>query len=535
MSLADVWQNPILLRAQRQSARVRRTPWVVLSVLVALTLLVASIGGLAAESGDPASVGTGISATFFVSAAFFVMMIGAFLAGQSLSSEHQGRTWEMLLLTGMTPRRIVAGKFLSTVANVLFYLVALSPVAAVPFVFGGVSALEVLLGFGALVALACLAAAFGLAAASSAPQHGGVWSFGGMFLIFACASPFAGFGGPFLVQAIWPSLRIDSPNWWPAAVARAPIDLRYVLFAWLIPLAGVSLPSWLGIELTIAQVSEPGQDRFYSFKRALLVSVVIVGGLSCGTVLCATDADQVFSSLAFGLGLHALLAMTLMALAADDPYPYRRARHELSGRSTARRLLGPSLLRGSMLFLVAWMLSLMVLGAVGAAQLLGYGAAPYKIMRLVVTVGYAIPFVLFVAGYLVFLRTGGHTPAVSRLLTSVVALALTGAPWVLYAIVGGISHTSASSAWLALGAPSPVYIGVMLAALAPRLVGHDPFLLWVGLIMASTYLLLAMAFFFAAARRTRKAFAAELAYQAEVDRRLLEEDRSAHDGQAEDV
>ena len=165
MSVGNVWQNPILLRTQRQSARLQRTPWIVLTLVVALTLLVASVGGIAAESGDPAAVGTGVFAVFFSMASFFVTTIGAFLGGHALSSEHQGRTWEMLLLTGLTPRRIVTGKLVSALANVLFYLVALSPISAVAFLFGGVGAIEMLFGFVFLVALAALSVAFGLAVA----------------------------------------------------------------------------------------------------------------------------------------------------------------------------------------------------------------------------------------------------------------------------------------------------------------------------------------------------------------------------------
>ena len=524
MSVGNVWQNPILLRTQRQSARLQRTPWIVLTLVVALTLLVASVGGIAAESGDPAAVGTGVFAVFFSMASFFVTTIGAFLGGHALSSEHQGRTWEMLLLTGLTPRRIVTGKLVSALANVLFYLVALSPISAVAFLFGGVGAIEMLFGFVFLVALAALSVAFGLAVASAAPQHGSVWAVLSMVSLFVGLGPFFGWGGAALVQAMWPALRGDSPVWWPAAVTRAPIDLRYLLFVWAIPTSAFALPTWLGIELAVAQVSEPGQDRLYSFKRALLVATAITCAVSCATLVAASDQDRILASLVFAFGLHLLLAMALASLASDDLYPSRRARHDLRTASAGRRLLGPSVLRGSLLFLFGWMLSLLVVSAVGAYQLVQYSAPSYESAAILVSDLTIIPFVLFSTGLLVFLRSAGRAPMVARLLLAVVVLVLTGAPWVLYAIAGGISHHDSASL-LILGAPSPAYAIAMMSTLKNASGDDSQLILGGGMVMALVYLLAGLAFFAAAARRTRKTEDAELAYQNDVDRRLAEEDR----------
>lgn len=523
MSLADVWQNPILLRTQRQSARVRRTPWIILAILVVVTLLVAAIGGVAAETGDPAQVGTGIFGTFFSVASFCVMMVGAFLAGHGLSSEHQGRTWEMLLLTGMTPRRIVTGKFFSALANVLFYLVALSPISAVAFVFGGVSAIEVLFAFGFLTCLGVLSVAFGLAVGSAAPQHGAVWAVAMMFLLFAPAAPLIGVGGTVLVKLMWSPLQVDSFVWWPAIAARSPIDLRYLLFVWLLPIGAFVLPSWLGVELAVAHVSEPGADRFYSFKRALLITTGVVCALCVASVLSGSDADQVYPGLVLSFVLHIVLALAIFALAGDDVYAYRRARHDLSAAKPLRRLLGPSVLRGTAVFLVAWILSFTLVSAVGLFQLVRFFAPSTRPSILLASGMTGIPFVMLCASLLAYFRAARQRPLVARILVTVIGLALSGVPWVLYAIVGGISH---DREWLALGAPSPIYLGAMIQAIesTSTTTTSNEFVLTAGMIVAVVYVTLGVALFWIAARRSQLALDAELTYQHDVDQRLAAED-----------
>ena len=66
--------NAIWMREMRQSARLARTPWVLLSLVLAPTLLLSTIGGLAASSSTtPAELGGMLFQTFF-SIAYFVVI-----------------------------------------------------------------------------------------------------------------------------------------------------------------------------------------------------------------------------------------------------------------------------------------------------------------------------------------------------------------------------------------------------------------------------------------------------------------------------
>src|SRR2546430_6992359 len=51
--------------------------------------------------------------------------------------ERVGRTWEPLVLTGMSPRVVAHGKLLAALSYLGLYLAALAPVGALPFLFGG--------------------------------------------------------------------------------------------------------------------------------------------------------------------------------------------------------------------------------------------------------------------------------------------------------------------------------------------------------------------------------------------------------------
>ena len=134
-----------------------------------------------------------------------------------------------------------------------------------------------------------------------------------------------------------------------------------------------------------------------------------------------------------------------------------------------------------------------------------------------------IPFALANAGLLVFLRTTRYSPLTTRILVAVVDVGVVAAPWVLYAIGGGISGNDRTMRVLA--APSPFYFFTMVSAVAPYKQGDDATLtVGAGVFVAVVYVLLAMLFFARAAARTRKAFHAELAYQRDVDQRLADED-----------
>lgn len=522
--------NPLLLRAQRQSARLRRAPWALLAMITMLSLLVGAVGGIAAESSDsPAEIGTTLYWVFFVIAGWLVSASGAAMGAHGIASEHQGRTWEALLLTGMSPRRIVASKLVAAYVNVTLYTVALAPVATVAFVFGGVSALELALGFLFVLGLALLGVTFGLAVGAVVPQFGAVLALVASLPAYGFLGiGFVGTVGNFAVPRMWPSVNFSStPVWWPALVARAPFGLEYMLYAWILPLYGLCAVGWLLFESAVAQVTEAGQDRLFSYKRALAICLSVWTFLCLIALAVTTTWDQVTAVLIGGISVLCAFAAHTLYLAADDVYPARRARHHLANASALRALFGPGVVRATILHLLLWMLSLVLVSVVGLWRAHGLAASTSDYGRLVGAMlcgdSYAIAFALASGGLMVLLRARRMPVLGARVITFVSIVAVSLAPWVLVAIVGGL--TGDSRTLRVLAAPSPAYMITMIDEL--RAYNPDPNLIFGGVVMCAFYVLAAQVMFFVAARRSRAGLASELAYQRSVDERMAEEDAQA--------
>src|SRR3954465_4594764 len=165
---ARLWANPnpVWMRELKQAARRPRTPIILAVVTGMMTLLICSVGGIASVTAEPAKVGVGIFHTFFSLAFALVTWLGPAVASSTIAGEKNGRTWEALALTGLPPAQIARGKFLAAYTYIGLYLVMLAPVGALPFLFGGVTATEVILAFFCCFVFAALAVAFWLALSS---------------------------------------------------------------------------------------------------------------------------------------------------------------------------------------------------------------------------------------------------------------------------------------------------------------------------------------------------------------------------------
>ncbi|HNT00161.1 MAG TPA: ABC transporter permease, partial [Polyangiaceae bacterium] len=159
--------NPIWIRELRQAARLGRTPIILMTITALVALLMTAIGGIMSVAASPSTIGITLFHTFFSLAFFVVTLLGPALAANSVASEREGRTWEAVILTGLPPKTIARGKFLSAFTNISMYIVMLAPVGALSFLFGGVTALEVVVAFFFLFLFALLGVAFGLAISSA--------------------------------------------------------------------------------------------------------------------------------------------------------------------------------------------------------------------------------------------------------------------------------------------------------------------------------------------------------------------------------
>jgi len=286
--------NAIWLREMRQSARLARTPWVLFGLSISLSLLMCSIGGLAATSNTtPASIGSALFQVFFSLAYLVVVVVGPAVAANAVASEREGRTWEAVQLTGLRPQDVARGKFMAAYTTIALYIVVLAPVGALSFLFGGVTATEVVVAFAFLFLIAGLAVAFGLAVSSLMSSLRGAIV---VTLMLAIATGpvlylVGGFSASFAIHDVWNEVPEAFPIWLPLAYSRAPFGLEYVLLLVAVPLLLVTAPAWFLYETTIANMSSEADDRSTGLKRWYLFITPLVA-IACTVPTIVADDDE---------------------------------------------------------------------------------------------------------------------------------------------------------------------------------------------------------------------------------------------------
>jgi hypothetical protein len=516
--------NPVWIRELRQSARLSRTPIILAVVTGMVTLLMCSVGGVASVSAEPAKVGIALFHTFFSVAFSVVTWVGPAVAANTIASERGGRTWEALLLTGLDHATIARGKFLAALTYVSLYIVMLAPVGVLPFLFGGVTATEVLTAFVLLFWFAVLSVAFGLSISSkfSTPAVAIV-----VTLLVAIPLSMMVYValGPLLSMAVhelWPSVPDGPPVWLPTAYVRADFGLQYLALLVLCPVAAVALPAWLLYEVTLANMAGPSDDRSSGLRRWFAVSAPLVCALC---LLPGVIARSVEWQLA---GTSCFIAFLLFAafLFLGEPLgPSRRVRvhWQRAGESFRQRYFGPGILPASSLLFVVGVLGLLVHLAAGAWLQLSKTAATSALdaQRVGAFIAYLCAFFVFVVGFCVWARARALTSAVPRLLLLGVLFLASVGPWIAMAIAGIATQRSTSA--LIVAAPSPSYALVLVETLGSPAAERD-LVLGAGAICAAAWALLGLGLYGLGRARTRKTLASYDAAHEQLEALLRSED-----------
>lgn len=449
--------NPVWMRELRQSARLHRTPVILMAITVAIALLICSIGGIASVTAEPAKVGVGVFHTFFSVAFFLVALLGPAVAASTIAGEKNGRTWEALALTALAPAQIARGKFLAAYTYIALYLVMLAPVGALPFLFGGVTATEVILAFFCCFVFAALAVAFGLALSSKFQSALAAIVVTLLIAGSTCVAVYFGLGVGLAVAAhdLWPAVPQGLPVWLPAAWVRADFGLPYVAFLVVLPAAATLIPAWLCYEVTVANLAGPSDDRSTRLRIWTIASSLALAGC-CTLVALATR--QVEWAMAQGSLLFVYFVFVIFMVAGEPLGPSRRVRvaWERQRRGWALRALGPGVVPAT-----SWALGL-ILAAFTVCVGVGWlSLNPAGIQRemLLLFDGQLLAFLLFLCGLSAFFRVRAEGATAPRILLLVAILAATIGPWIVMAI-GGIAARGSDDA-LALAAPSPTYAFVL--------------------------------------------------------------------------
>ncbi|RYZ05319.1 MAG: ABC transporter permease [Myxococcales bacterium] len=453
--------NPVWMRELRQSARLQRTPVILMTVTVAVALLICSVGGIASVTTEPAKVGVGIFHTFFSLAFALVTWLGPAVAASTIAGEKTGRTWEALALTGLPPASIARGKFLSAFTYVGLYLVMLAPVGVLPFLFGGVAATEVILAFFCCFVFAALAVTFGLALSSKFQSSAAAIIVTLMVTLVTSFAVYMGLGVALSVAVHdrWPSVQQGPPVWLPTAWVRADLGLHYLAFLIVLPAVAVLVPGWLFYEITVANLAGPSDDRSTRLRAWTIASSLAVTGC-CSIVAVATR--NVDWAKAQGALLFFFFVFVVFLVAGEPLGPSRRVRvmWERTQRSALLRALGPGVVPATTWLLAVILLAFAACIGVGWATLSG----PVDRTVLVAFDGQLLAFLIFLCGISAFFRTRAEGATVPRVLLVLTIVTAAIGPWIVLAISGVV--TRSGDAVLALGAPSPVFAFILAEEIA---------------------------------------------------------------------
>jgi hypothetical protein len=131
--------NPILVKESRQALKSRQFVLSFGLLLIAawgwsfIGLVIMQVGGGYGQAGFEMFMG------YYCILAAALALFVPFGAFRSLASEQEDQTYELLSITGLSPRQIVSGKLGSAVIQILIYTSAIAPCLAFTYMLRGIS------------------------------------------------------------------------------------------------------------------------------------------------------------------------------------------------------------------------------------------------------------------------------------------------------------------------------------------------------------------------------------------------------------
>src|SRR5258708_6214186 len=141
----SAWLHPIVRRELIQTRRTARLPLAIVMFSLIFGLLMAGLGALLRTGRPGADVGPILFQTFFTVAYFMVTILGPPMAAASIASEKENRTWDSVLLTGMSPKQIVQGESFAAFTMIAMYIGTALPASGLSVLFGGVLVIELVI------------------------------------------------------------------------------------------------------------------------------------------------------------------------------------------------------------------------------------------------------------------------------------------------------------------------------------------------------------------------------------------------------
>jgi hypothetical protein len=318
--------NPILLKELRATLR---TPLFVRFLylctgLVAIVVLMGS-ATFSGTNTAPAEVGRAIFHLFFGTLALVLVFAAPSQAASAFTLEKETKTWESLLLSGMSPTRIVLGKFFAVYGSILLVVIAVAPVIGVGFLFGGVSPLAVLVGFGWLLGALAVAVSFGIAVSVRMEStRSSVSATTVIFIPLALmwSAAVVALGEP--ARSAW-GTPFDGPIWFGPAFAERYDALDAWLLLIVLPGYFFSMLTWLNLAGSIAGVNAPGVDRSTGLKLWAIYAVTGTAIAVTGAASMLTTAEDMGEGgIVFGtFALAMIFPVVALVFANEPPLPPR--------------------------------------------------------------------------------------------------------------------------------------------------------------------------------------------------------------------
>jgi ABC-type transport system involved in multi-copper enzyme maturation permease subunit len=160
--------QPVLVKELRARMRGARAFWVLtvyLGVLSGFALLL-YLAVRSSVANDPFTAGQTIGKVLFLGVAAValiqVMIIVPAQAAGAISGERERETFDLLIVTLLPAWKIVLGKLFAALAYAVILVVAVVPLMALAFFFGGVTGAEVLIALTGLLVTAVLYGSVGI-------------------------------------------------------------------------------------------------------------------------------------------------------------------------------------------------------------------------------------------------------------------------------------------------------------------------------------------------------------------------------------
>jgi ABC-type transport system involved in multi-copper enzyme maturation permease subunit len=168
--LKRLFLNPLALRELRVACR----SWKLVIILTAYLLVQGAIFAIwvyvrTDRYGlyeDPTAIGSGLFVTLAVVLVIVVMLVFPAFSSTAIASEHERKSFDLLLLTPLSPWEIATGKFFAAGIQASIFLVATVPLFAIANLFGGIEPAVFLVILWLLVLLSVFISFLGVYASS---------------------------------------------------------------------------------------------------------------------------------------------------------------------------------------------------------------------------------------------------------------------------------------------------------------------------------------------------------------------------------